>query len=193
MSDVSRRDLVRIALAAASAGTLEAHQEHVHADAGEASAGPDKPKAFNDHEFQTIRALAAIIIPADEVSPSAIDGGAAEYIDLLSSSNPELCAIFTGGIAWLDHEMERRYSKDFLGAQPAQQIEMLDLIAYRKNDSPELGAGIRFFEWTRRLVVDAFYTSRVGIKDLGYMGNRAVAKFEIPAEAMDYALKRSPV
>jgi gluconate 2-dehydrogenase gamma chain len=101
--------------------------------------------------------------------------------------------MFTGGIAWLDREILRRYSKDFLSAHPEQQTEMLDLIAYRKNDSPVLGAGIRFFDWARRLMVDGFYTSSVEISDVGYIGNKAVAKFEIPPEAMDYALGRSPV
>ena len=69
---------------------------------------------------------------------------------------------------------------------------MLDLIAYRKN-AAELGPGVHFFEWARMMVVDAFYTSKVGIKDVGYMGNKGMAKFEIPQEAIDYALKRSPV
>jgi hypothetical protein len=102
-------------------------------------------------------------------------------------------AIYTGGIAWLDHAMERRYTTDFLSAAPEHQTAMLDLIAYRKNESPELGPGIKFFDWARKMVVDAYYTSPIGIKDLGYMGNTAVSKFEVPQEAIDYALKRSPV
>ena len=69
---------------------------------------------------------------------------------------------------------------------------MLDLIAFRNPDSSELAAGIRFFAWARRMVVDAYYTSAIGIKDLGYMGNTAVAQFSVPQEAIDYALKRSP-
>ena len=69
---------------------------------------------------------------------------------------------------------------------------MLDLIAYRKNESAPVGPGIRFFDWARRMVVDAFYTSPAGVKDVGYLGNTAVAKFEVPQEALDYALKRSP-
>ena len=70
---------------------------------------------------------------------------------------------------------------------------MLDLIAYRKNASPELNPGIQFFTWCRRMVADAYYTSPIGIKDLGYMGNTAVAEFKVPQEAVDYVLKRSPV
>lgn len=194
MSDVSRRDLVRIALTAAAAGgTVDA--QHTHNDAAAekpAATGPFKPKAFNEHEYRTIQRLAELIVPADDVSGSALEAGAPEFIDLLSSNNPELAAIYTGGIAWLDREMQRRYHSDFVSTGPEQQMAMLDLIAYRKNDSPELGPGIRFFEWARRMVVDAFYTSKVGIKDVGFMGNLAVAKFEVSKEAMEYALKRSP-
>jgi gluconate 2-dehydrogenase gamma chain len=184
MSEVTRRELVKIAAAVtAVSGTPVAA----------APAATFHSKAFNDHEYRTIQRLAELIVPADEVSPSALEAGAPEFIDLLSSNNRELAAIYTGGIAWLDRAMQRRYGSVFIAARPEQQTEMLDLIAYRKNDSPELGPGIRFFDWARRMVVDAFYTSRVGIKDVGYMGNKAVSKFEVPQEALDYALKRSPV
>jgi hypothetical protein len=70
---------------------------------------------------------------------------------------------------------------------------MLDLIAYRKNASPELNPGIEFFSWARRMVVDGYYTSPIGIEDLGYMGNKAMSEFSVPKEALDYALKRSPL
>jgi gluconate 2-dehydrogenase subunit 3-like protein len=191
----TRRELLRgIALSVTLAGLpLEAAQ-HVHQIAAdEKAAGPYKPKAFTAHEFATLQKLADLIVPADEVSPGALQAGAADFIDLLSSQNPELAAIYTGGIAWIDREMERRYSSQFSNAKPDQQIALLDLIAYRKNDSAELAPGIHFFEWARKMVVDAFYTSPIGIKDLGYIGNTAVARFEVPKEAIDYALKRSPV
>jgi hypothetical protein len=112
---------------------------------------------------------------------------------LLASQNPQLLAIYTGGIAWLDHSSQRLHAKNFAAATPEQQTKLLDLIAYRKNESTMLGPGIRFFEWARRMVVDAYYTSPAGIKAIGYMGNTAVAKFEVPEAAIDYALKRSPV
>ena len=109
MSEVSRRDLVRIAMAATAAASA-AEAQHVHnpaATAKPAATGPFKPKAFNEHEYKTIQRLAELIVPADEVSPGALEGGAPEYIDLLSSNNSELAAIYTGGIAWLDREMQR--------------------------------------------------------------------------------------
>lgn len=194
--EVSRRDLLRGAAISVAMGALQvADAQHVHQIAADerAAGGIYRPKAFNDHEYITLQKLAGYIVPADEVSPGAVEAGAAEFIDLLCSHGPELAEIYTGGIAWLDSAMIRRDGINFLNAKPERQIAMLDLIAYRKNESPELGPGIRFFDWARKMVVDAYYTSPVGIKDLGYMGNTAVAKFEVPQSAIDYALKRSPV
>jgi gluconate 2-dehydrogenase gamma chain len=196
MSEVTRRDLLqRIALSfTAGQLSLEAAQ-HVHGVAADEKAahGVYKPKGLNLHEYKTLEKLADYIVPADGGSGGAVAAGASEWIDLMASENPQLLAIYTGGIAWLDHAMERRYSANFLSASAEQQTGMLDLIAYRKNESPELGPGIKFFEWARKMVVDAYYTSPIGIKELGYIGNTALSKFEVPQEAIDYALKRSPV
>src|ERR1700686_481513 len=145
------------------------------------------------HEYQTVDKLAELTIPPDEKSPGAVASGACEFMDLLASRNPRLQEIYTGGIPWVDPSMKRRYSTDFLSAKPNQQTALLDLIAYRKNESSELGPGIQFFEWARRMVVDAYYTSPIGIKAIGYLGNTAVAKFEVPEGAIDYAVKPSPV
>jgi gluconate 2-dehydrogenase gamma chain len=196
MSELTRRDLLqKIALSiAAGPLSLEAAQ-HVHGLAAQEKAahGVYKPKGLNAHEYKTLAVLADYIVPAEGGSGSATDAGAPEWIDLMASENPELLAIYTGGIAWLDHAMQLRNAPNFVDATAAQQTAMLDLIAYRKNESPELGPGIKFFDWARKMVVDAYYTSPIGIKDIGYMGNTALAKFEVPQQAIDYALKRSPV
>src|SRR5689334_9624878 len=196
MSELSRRDLLQsIALSVTLGGLSPAAAQHVHNLAADekASTGVYKAKALNPHEYQTLEKLADLIIPPDEKSPGAVASGACEFIDLLASQNPRLLGIYTGGIAWVDQAMKRRYSADFVRAKRNQQTALLDLIAYRKNESQELGPGIEFFEWARRMVVDAYYTSPIGIKAIGYMGNTAVAKFEVPQEAIDYAVKRSPV
>jgi len=196
MSDVSRRSLLEAIALSFGAGTLSLEAaQHVHgiaADEKKAN-GAYKPKGLNPHEYKTLEKLADFIVPDDEKSPGAVAAGAPEWIDLMASQNPQLLAIYTGGIAWLDRAMRQHHSTDFLGATREQQIAMLDLIAYKKNESPELGPGIKFFDWARKMVVDAYYTSPIGIKAIGYMGNTAVAKFEVPQVAIDYALKRSPV
>jgi gluconate 2-dehydrogenase gamma chain len=196
MSELSRRDLLQsIALSVTLGGLSPAAAQHVHSVAAEekTSTGVYKAKALNPHEYQTLERLAYLIVPADEKSPGAVASGACEFIDLLASQNQRLLEIYTGGIAWLDQAAKRRYSTDFVSAKPSQQTALLDLIAYRKNESPELGPGILFFDWARRMVVDAYYTSPAGIKAIGYLGNTSVSKFEIPQEAIDYAVKRSPV
>ena len=107
MSDVSRRELLRIgaslALGASGAEMISAQDaNHVHQMAGDARAkGNYKPKCFTAHEYSTLRRLAEMIMPPDEHSKSALEAGAPEFIDLLASGSPELAAIFTGGMAWL--------------------------------------------------------------------------------------------
>jgi gluconate 2-dehydrogenase gamma chain len=186
-STFSRRNvLVTIASAAAVAASVsEADAQHVHAEtAAEAAKGPYQPKAFNDHETKTLRALCDLIVPG------ASKGGAFEYIDLLCSHNADLKAIYTGGLLWLDQQMTKRVESMFVDARPADQTAMLDLIAFRQN-AAEYGPGVRFFDWVRKMTVDAYYTSAAGIKELGFKGNGAVAEFKVPAEVIQYVVKRS--
>jgi hypothetical protein len=196
MEDTSRRELFRIigsslVLTAAGSGVLSpALAQHVHAEIAAVkslSAGPNYvPKKFTRHNFVTLKKLGDIIIPG------ASDAGAAEFIDFLSSHNDDLAAIFNGGFGWLDNYMQKTYGADFLNATPAQQTELLDKLAYEKNRTPEIAPGVHVWTWTRNMVVDAYYTSPAGVKDIGYMGNGAMRVFSVPQEAVDYAIKRSP-
>ncbi|HTP87871.1 MAG TPA: gluconate 2-dehydrogenase subunit 3 family protein [Bryobacteraceae bacterium] len=181
MSDVSRRDVLRTAAIAAAAGPL-------------ALTAPAQavPKALTQHEFQTLHVLSGLILPADKDSPGAMEVGAAAWIDLMASQNAELLAIFTGGLAWLDEAMRHRGHTDFLTAPAAAQTALLDLIAFRRNESPESGPGIRFFSWARRLVLDAWVTSPAGTRSLGYLGNTGVAEFVVPAASLNWAIEHSP-
>jgi len=205
-ADYSRRDLLRrvgatlsVAAAAGPAANLLSAQDaqHVHAAVAQDKApqkGPYRPKALTAHEYATLERLSGWVLPADEHSPGAVEAGAAAFIDFLCAASSEMLDVYTGGLAWLDHTMRQRTSgRDFLSAREDEQTALLDLIAYRKNQSPELNPGIQFFSWARRMVVDAYYTSPIGMKDLGYMGNQAVSRFSVPQEAVDYAMKRSPL
>ncbi len=176
-----------------------------------------QPKAFTDHEYATVRHLAAMIVPADEVSGSAVDAGAPEFIDLLASERDELARIFTGGIHWLDNEMRHRGRDSFLEAPRAAQAEILDQLAavvdgtgelsyesygataeyeqfldYTTRRPSPLQGGARFFGWMRRLAVDAFYSSAIGFADVDYQGNDYLREYRVPQEAIDYAVSRSP-
>jgi gluconate 2-dehydrogenase gamma chain len=200
MSGVSRRDLLRrigasASLAGTGEGVLAAQQAgHVHHAVAEdkAKRGVYRPKALTAHEYACLQRLAELILPADERSPGALAAGAADYIDFLCSVNGDIKEIYTGGIAWLDARMRQRCGKDFAAAPPEQQAALLDKIAWRKNASPEWNAGIEFFAWVRNMTVDAYYTSPVGVKEIGFMGNGAMSEFSVPKEAVEHALKRSP-
>ncbi len=197
MSEVTRRELLRaVAAGVVASQALDAGAAaHVHhaVEEEKQAAGEYKPKALNEHEYRTLQRLADLIIPPDAESGGGVAGGAPEFIDLLCSQNEELAAIYTGGIGWLDAESRRKNGADFVDAGAAGQTGILDLIAYRKNESPALGPGVRFFRWARMMVVDAFYTSRAGIKDLGFMGNTVLSEFKVPGEIVEWAVKRSPL
>jgi len=190
----SRRDLLA-KLAAGASLVAAADAQHVHeavAQEKAAQKGAYKPKALNAHEYATLRHLSDLIIPADDRSPGALAAGAADFIDFLCGASDEMRDIYTGGLLWLDDTMAHRYDgKTFLDAAPAEQTAMLDLIAFRKNQSPELNAGIQFFAFCRRMVADAYYTTPIGYKEVGFMGNGAMSEFSVPKEAVEYALKRS--
>lgn len=200
----TRRELLRhiaLSMTLGSAGTyvLSAQDsQHVHVMVAQekmAQGGRYQPKALTAHEYATLQKLSDYVIPADERSPGALAANAADYIDFLCSASDEMKRIYTGGIEWLDDAMQHRYDgRSFLSASPEQQTGMLDLIAYRESrrEQPDLAPGIDFFTWARKMIVDAYYTSPIGIKELGYMGNTAMAHFSVPQSAIDYAIKRSP-
>src|SRR5208282_6171702 len=129
--------------------------------------------------FRTVTLLCDSIIPKDEVSGGAIEAGAPEFIDLLTSENEDYQAHLGGGLMWLDNFCTDRYERLFLDCTPAQQKEILDLLAYRKNvkSDPTLSQGIAFFARLRDMTCTGFYTSKIGIADLQYIGNTALAEF----------------
>jgi gluconate 2-dehydrogenase gamma chain len=187
----TRREALRnIALSVTLAGMPLDAAQHVHEHAAgekQKSGGVYKPQHFNDHEYATVRRLTELIIPKDEVSASAVEAGAPEFIDLIAHANDAIGLRMTGGLAWLDHHT----GKTFLELAPADQIALLDTIAYRKNATPDTSQGVEFFRWIRRLTADAFYTSPIGIKDVGYVGDKGMTTFQVPAAAIEYAAKRS--
>jgi gluconate 2-dehydrogenase gamma chain len=196
MSEMTRRDaLRRLALVVTAAGVVdrvsaqEVHQMAAQAQA--ATAGAYTPKGLTPHEYRTLERLTDLIIPVENGAPGAVAAGAAAWIDLLTSENDQLKATYTTGISWLDATMKQRGAEDFLTAPAADQTALLDQIAYRRNSTPELAPGIQFFTWARRMTVDAFYTSEIGIRDIDYRGNTALVSYPAPTEAIAYALKRS--
>ena len=222
ISEISRRDALRgIALAVAAAGfgvpmnRAAAQQVHGQATNMKGALGGYRRQELTEHEWQTVTRLAELIVPADDVSGSAVDAGAVEFVDLLCASSEDLAAIFHGGLAWLDAKMRERENSPFIDCAAKAQTALLDeLVAEEENhnsriqgsgqgdylrfreyqawEQGDLGPGVEFFGWMRKTAVDAFYTSPVGLHDLKYPGGKAYTEYTVPQEAIDHAIKRSP-
>jgi gluconate 2-dehydrogenase gamma chain len=188
MSEISRRNLLRnIAVAAAGGSALQlipaqaAELAHalVQKEKAASPGGKYAPKYFSAHQYQALVCLCDAIIPRDETSGGAVEAGAPEFIDLLTSENEEFQGILGGGLMWLDSFCVDRYEHVFLECTPEQQKEVLELVAYKKNvrTNPGLSHGVAFFSMLRKMTCDAFYTSKIGIEDLNYIGNTALSEF----------------
>ena len=186
---VSRRDILRTLAMGAVGGSVlqvipaeaaEYVHQMVHQAKTAAPAGKYTPKYFSPDQYATITALCEMIIPADEKSGGAIEAGAPEFIDLITSENEHFQLRLGGGLMWLGHFCRDRFdASSFLACTPEQKRQVLDLIAFRKNakDDPALSQGIAFFALMRSMTCDAFYTSKIGIEDLQYIGNTSLAEF----------------
>jgi gluconate 2-dehydrogenase gamma chain len=144
-----------------------------------AQGGAYTPKFFSPQDYKTLQTLCEAILPADADSGGAIEAGAPEYIDLITSENPDYQVRLGGGLMWLESTCGDRYGKAYLDCAPQQQKEILDLIAYSKNadEDTSLGQGVEFFSTLRSLTADGFFTSKVGIQYVGYIGNTFLVEF----------------
>jgi gluconate 2-dehydrogenase gamma chain len=131
----------------------------------------EMPTFFTANEMATITLLADIIIPKDEVSGSASDAKVPEFIEYIVKDMPGHQVPMRGGLRWLDMQCLKRYDKGFKDCTTTQQMEMVDEIAWPKKAKPEMRQGVAFFNLMRNLTATGFYTSEIGVKDVGYMGN----------------------
>ncbi|HEY4107843.1 gluconate 2-dehydrogenase subunit 3 family protein [Puia sp.] len=126
---------------------------------------------FTPDELATITILGDIIIPKDEVSGSASDAGVPAFVEYIVKEKPEHQTPMRGGLRWLDLQCLNRYGKAFKDCEHPQQMEMVDAIAFPKKAKPEMAQGVSFFNLMRNLTATGFYTSEMGVKDVGYIGN----------------------
>ena len=143
-----------------------------------------KEKFFNAHETATITILAKLIIPKDSRSGNASDAGVPGFIEFIVKDEPEHQLPMRGGLKWLDMQCLDRYDKDFKSCTSEQQTEMLNQIAFPMTAKPEMQPGVTFFNKIRNLTAVGFFTSKMGIADLGYKGN-APGKWEgVPSDEL---------
>ncbi len=139
---------------------------------------------FTEHELATIAVLADIIIPADEVSGSATEAKVPEFIEFIVKDMPQHQTPMKGGLRWLDMQSLKRYEKTFRECPVNQQLELVDMIAYPEKVKTGMSQGVEFFSLMRNLTATGFYTSPIGVKDIGYVGNTPTQWNGVPDDVL---------
>jgi hypothetical protein len=191
MSDLTRRDAVRVLAATSLAAAFDWTPGETQRALGLAAAARSRagrayqPAFFSPHEWDTVRLLVDCIIPRDERSGSASDAGVPEFMDfLLADGDDAPRTAMRGGLAWLDTESVERFGHTFESSDP-ERATLLDLIAWPAKAPPELSHGVAFFNRFRDLTASGFWSSKMGVADLQYLGNTAVAEWTgCPPEAL---------
>jgi gluconate 2-dehydrogenase gamma chain len=163
-----------------------AHPVAAAHQAAAAAKGPYKPKFFTAHEYATVTLLADTIVPKDDRSGSASDAGVPQFIDFTMTDRLDMQTPVRGGLRWLDHEANLRFGKPFVKCAEADRNAILDDIAYPLRAASAFTQGAAFFTSMRDLVATGFYTSRMGIQDVGYMGNQPNNWDGCPAECLEH-------
>jgi gluconate 2-dehydrogenase gamma chain len=185
---ISRRDILRSLTMTAVTGSVlrvipieaaEYAHRMISTEKAAAKTGAYAPKFFIGHDYKTLQSLCQSIIPADDQAGGAIEAGAPEFIDLITSENKDYQLSLGGGLMWLDVTCTDRYGNRYLECTADQQKEILDQIAYSKNAKKDasLSNGIAFFALLRKFTADGYFTSEIGIKYLGYIGNTFLKEF----------------
>jgi len=140
---------------------------------------------LNEHELETIAVLCDIILPANADFGSASEAKVPEFIEFIVKDMPYHQLPLRGGIAWLDNYSNAKFNMEFKKLSNEQQREICDAIAYPGKTAPENLAGEKFFTRMRNLTLTGYYTSEMGIKDLGYKGNMPNVWDGVPKDVLD--------
>ncbi|NNL09775.1 MAG: gluconate 2-dehydrogenase subunit 3 family protein [Croceitalea sp.] len=142
---------------------------------------------FNAHEMETIAVLSTVILPPKEPHGGPIEADVPEFIEFMGKDIPELQTTLLGGLMWLDHKSNTENGVEFKSATLEQQKQICDQICWHDIDVPldKQALEIQFFALMRNLVVCGYYTSKVGIADLGYKGNMPNVWDGVPQDVLD--------
>ena len=137
---------------------------------------------FDEHEMATIAVLADIIIPKDDNSPSATEVGVPDFIEFIVKDIPSYKLPMRGGLKWLDVHAQKRFKSVFVKCTSEEQISIVEEIAFPKKAKPEVSQGVSFFNTMRDLTSSGYYTTKEGIAEIGYVGNRPGVWTGVPDE-----------
>jgi hypothetical protein len=153
---------------------------------GQAQGTPYQPKYFKPDEWKEIRILVDMIIPRDERSGSATEAGVPEFMDWICNEYPSY-SWMRDALRWLDGFAYDTHSKAFANLTEAHRRELLDQIAWPAKAKPEVREGVNYFNRLRDFTASGFFSSRMGVKDLQYMGNVALPEWKgCPKAAVEH-------
>jgi len=136
-----------------------------------------KPVYFTPAEWPMVRTLSDLVIPKDAHSGGAIEAGVPEFMDFIMTEFKDNQKWMRPGLLWLNNECMKRFKKSFVACTPDQQKKILDEIAFPKKAAPAMKPGVQFFSRFRDMTASGFFTSRIGIADIGYKGNTIVPEW----------------
>jgi len=162
-------------------------EEHVHKLPGEEALLDWNKKFFTDHEYETVRQLSNLVIPADDRSGNAEDANVPNFIDYMLAEEHEWNRTpMRGGLRWLDVQCKKRFDSDFIRCDESQKKEILDEIAWPEIAKDEMKPGVRFFNLFRDYTASGFWSSKIGVNDIGYIGNVATFWDGAPQDVLDH-------
>jgi gluconate 2-dehydrogenase gamma chain len=132
---------------------------------------PFAPRFFTPSEFRTVGVLADMIIPRDERSGSATEAGVPEFMDFMMMDRPDNQKWMRPGVAWIDAQSNTRFGKPFSDANVSEREQILNDIAWPARAPATMADGVTFFSHFRDLTSSGFWSSRMGVKDLRYIGS----------------------
>ncbi len=142
---------------------------------------------FNAHELETVAILCDLILPANDNFGSANDAEVPAFIEFMAKDIPEMQVTLRGGLMWLDHRTNTEFGTEFKVTPEPQQKQVLDTITYydAKVPSSERPLEIQFFDLMRNLTLSGYYTTKMGIEDLGYKGNQPNVWDGVPEDVLE--------
>ena len=142
---------------------------------------------FNEHEMATITVLCDLILPPTDTLGGAVDAAVPNFIEFMAKDHPPFQTELRGGLMWLDHKSNTEFNTEFKSLQEEQQRSLLDQIAYYDPEIPmeEQSLEIQFFSNMRNLTLTGYYTTKIGIEDLGYKGNMPNVWDGVPEDILE--------
>ncbi len=140
---------------------------------------------FSKEELALVTVLVDIVIPKDSVSGSASEAKVPDYIEFMMKDQPGNQTAFKGGLMWINLQAYERFSKPFAEISESQRMEIIEDIAWPDNPAKGMESGVRFFNLLRNMTVSGFYTTEIGFKDIGYVGNTPNVWDGVPQDVMD--------